>query len=574
MRALNRIFKGRRGPQLLPLAAKIRAMFANGEQGVWYDPSDFTTLFQDSAGTTPVTAVEQPVGLMLDKSKGLVKGPELIVNGTFATDVSGWTASAGVSITWESGAARVVVSPASFGGVFSTNFTTVIGTTYEVLATISDNTGGNASVIAQTSGGSNIGSIATAVGNGTYRGVFTATTTLSRLFVGNTNSAATSRLLDNISIKELPGNHAFQSTSASRPVLSARVNLLTNTAFTGTVAGTPGTPPTNWTLLSVGGSIVSAANGVITFSASSQRQIISQTITIPANESQKWSTVVVSNGNNLPFNNLFSAVTTGTATLIAKANGVVVSGSYVPVANDLLTIEIANTATQITPTFRIGVGTTGAATGTVSFCNPDARVTNDGVGLPVYQRVNTATDYDTVGFPLYLRADGVDDGMATNSINFTATDKMTVCAGVRKLSDATTNIIAELSSNTNSNNGSFLFFSTITPGYGWYSKGSILSTALSPQPITSPITNVLTGIGDISGPQATLRINGTQAATSSATQGTGNYGNYPLYLFRRGGTTLPFNGCFYGMTVVGRTLSTGEIFNLEQYTNFKTKAYA
>lgn len=34
----------------------------------WYDPSDLTTLFQDSAGTTPVTATGQPVGKMLDKS--------------------------------------------------------------------------------------------------------------------------------------------------------------------------------------------------------------------------------------------------------------------------------------------------------------------------------------------------------------------------------------------------------------------------------------------------------------------------------------------------------------------------
>ena len=43
-------------------------LFGSGEQGVWYDPSDFSTLFQDSAGTTPVTAVEQPVGKILDKS--------------------------------------------------------------------------------------------------------------------------------------------------------------------------------------------------------------------------------------------------------------------------------------------------------------------------------------------------------------------------------------------------------------------------------------------------------------------------------------------------------------------------
>jgi hypothetical protein len=49
-------------------AYDIQSLFLNGEQGVWYDPSDFSTLYQDAAGTTPVTAVGQPVGLMLDKS--------------------------------------------------------------------------------------------------------------------------------------------------------------------------------------------------------------------------------------------------------------------------------------------------------------------------------------------------------------------------------------------------------------------------------------------------------------------------------------------------------------------------
>jgi hypothetical protein len=52
----------------LTLAQRVSAMFSRGEPGAWYDPSDMSTLFQDSAGTTPVTAVEQPVGLMLDKS--------------------------------------------------------------------------------------------------------------------------------------------------------------------------------------------------------------------------------------------------------------------------------------------------------------------------------------------------------------------------------------------------------------------------------------------------------------------------------------------------------------------------
>jgi len=47
---------------------QMSSLFGMSEQGVWYDPSDFSTLFQDSAGTTPVTAVEQPVGKILDKS--------------------------------------------------------------------------------------------------------------------------------------------------------------------------------------------------------------------------------------------------------------------------------------------------------------------------------------------------------------------------------------------------------------------------------------------------------------------------------------------------------------------------
>lgn len=43
-------------------------LFMGGENGAWYDPSDLSTLFQDAAGTTPVTADGDPVGLILDKS--------------------------------------------------------------------------------------------------------------------------------------------------------------------------------------------------------------------------------------------------------------------------------------------------------------------------------------------------------------------------------------------------------------------------------------------------------------------------------------------------------------------------
>ena len=44
------------------------ATLFNGNTGGWWDPADLSTLFQDSAGTTPVTAAGQPVGRMNDKS--------------------------------------------------------------------------------------------------------------------------------------------------------------------------------------------------------------------------------------------------------------------------------------------------------------------------------------------------------------------------------------------------------------------------------------------------------------------------------------------------------------------------
>jgi len=43
-------------------------LFSLGQAGAWYDPSDIATLFQDTAGTTPVSAAGQPVARMNDRS--------------------------------------------------------------------------------------------------------------------------------------------------------------------------------------------------------------------------------------------------------------------------------------------------------------------------------------------------------------------------------------------------------------------------------------------------------------------------------------------------------------------------
>jgi hypothetical protein len=43
-------------------------LFANSEQGYWLDASDLSTMWQDAAGTVPVTAHGDPIGRWTDKS--------------------------------------------------------------------------------------------------------------------------------------------------------------------------------------------------------------------------------------------------------------------------------------------------------------------------------------------------------------------------------------------------------------------------------------------------------------------------------------------------------------------------
>ena len=178
---------------------------------------------------------------------------------------------------------------------------------------------------------------------------------------------------------------------------------------------------------------------------------------------------------------------------------------------------------------------------------------------PLLQRNATTGAY-------YLAFDGADDFLVTNNINFTATDEVSLFAGVRKLSDVNSGIVAETSTRAGSNLGSFALyapFDTTYKGYGIRSQGTVQSDALTATP-TSPNTSVVSGIMDITADKSVLRINGVRAASSLSDQGAGNYGNYPLYIGRRGGTSLPFNGHIYSLIGISRLTTDAETLALEK----------
>jgi hypothetical protein len=166
----------------------------------------------------------------------------------------------------------------------------------------------------------------------------------------------------------------------------------------------------------------------------------------------------------------------------------------------------------------------------------------------------------------YLNFDGVDDGLATASIDFSATDKMTVFAGVTKASDAAAGVVCELSATLTANAGTFWIQApaSAAANFDFTSKGTIAASKTR-SGFAAPLSAVLTGAGDIAGASANLRVSGNDAGATTTTQGTGNYGNYPLYIGRRNNITVPLSGRIYSLIVVGAAKSAGDIALAERW---------
>jgi hypothetical protein len=526
------------------------SLFAAGEQGWWYDPSNMSTLFQDSAGTTPVTAMEQPVGLQLDLSKGLVLGPELVTNGTFDTDVSGW--SNVTAIISHSTDEALVTSAGSFGYVRQF-LTTVSGKTY--IAKCKARRGTTNQAILVIVGGSQ--SVTTSISATTIQVIFVASSTSTelRLQVANAGTA----FFDNITVRELPGNHRFQTTSANRPVVSARVNLLTKTEQFDNASWTKQSGTT------VSSTPVAAPDGSLT------------AFTVSGNgASGIFQAVAGSTSLGQTIRAVYLRVTTGTATVGIK-DPVQTQGIT---TCSLTTTWQRFTLTETTPpagSLAAGIWIFNIPSTGIEIAWPDLRPTNIGVNLPAYQRVNTSTDYDSVGFPVYIKPNGSNQFMQTNSINFSSTDKMTVWQGVRKLSDAGTSVVTELSATINTNNGSFVLYAPSTGGganYQFVTKGTFIASSTATG-YAAPTTSVVTGLADIPSAVAasTIRVDGVIKQVTGATAGTGNFGNYPAYFYARAGTGLFFGGHDYGSIARGAASTAAQIANGETYINKLTKAF-
>jgi hypothetical protein len=185
-------------------------LFNSNEQGAWYDPSDRSTLFQDSNGITPVTATGDLNGLTLDKRLGLARGPELVTNGTFDTD-SDWTKGTGWTIT--GGQASSDGTQTDFSNLRQ-DFTLVVGQTNILEFDLTISAGSLRRIlVGSTSSTFAVASDYTTSGNGQKFYVNVKDTGTGVIFQASSDFVGS---VGNVSVRSLAGNHARQETTAAR----------------------------------------------------------------------------------------------------------------------------------------------------------------------------------------------------------------------------------------------------------------------------------------------------------------------------------------------------------------------
>lgn len=165
-------------------------------------------MFQDSAGTTPVTAVGQPVGLMLDRRFGLARGDELLPS----YDFQEWATHGNVVAKEAHGfSSSGSASAVSLSGVFEAGKTYEVGVKIKAIGavtriTVRNAVGGGAPIILSTEDSSL-----------DAKAVYLTTSTVLYIRVDSPPGEAIEIEVSALSIRELPGNHLSQATTAARP---------------------------------------------------------------------------------------------------------------------------------------------------------------------------------------------------------------------------------------------------------------------------------------------------------------------------------------------------------------------
>lgn len=527
------------------------------------------SLFQDAAGTLPAYMpgqgqVDPPVGLLLDKRLGLRRGENVWQDSSVTLTGQASRVSAGVYRYTPDGSISAVNHPVTAGRWYAVSFRVAAVAVASVGLYIGPSVANPVFASAYMVAGQTVSAVVCATG--------------SVLSIAR-NASTTDVTIDSVVFRELKGNHAYQTTTTSRPTLSARYNGFVasekfddpywtwqasfSSSKTSEIADPDG-GSNAWKITSTNNNAVLSRAGVTGFK--------NPVFTLVCRPGTWNPSILVRNGTtatNLIQGTYGSADSTGT---YGKFRTVDLGNGW-----KQMQIEITSGAAT-TDSLVCYLGSTGAVpVGQYLYLyRADIREAGDGVGLPPYQRVVDANTYDTYGFPLYLRFDGVDDWLRTADIDFTGTTSLIFAAAARKLSDAARGTLFELSSSY-SNPGAFAMEA---PGITLNSfmvahTGATTYKTLYRQ-LAAPVSAVVVAESNLA--TGYLKLSGDSAGYSQSIDtitdvGGGTYANAALFIGRRAGSSQPFSGRLYGLIIRGGVSSPAQVAAVRKHLNIKARIY-
>ena len=178
----------------------------------------------------------------------------------------------------------------------------------------------------------------------------------------------------------------------------------------------------------------------------------------------------------------------------------------------------------------------------------------------------------------YLAFDGVDDSLSTSAIDMTGTDKVTVFGGNSSLSTSGIQIRTEFSTNSDSTPGTFSLVSPVGIIWDYFQLNgtSRVDVDVVDAAYVNPKTIVVSCEFDISGSgiltEIFPRINGVVPPLqhSGVSAGTGNFGNHPLFIGSRAGSSYFFNGNIYSLIIGGAAYDAATVLAAEAWIADKT----
>jgi hypothetical protein len=434
--------------------------------GTFSAPQVFTGTFTATTTTLAIEIYAQNVGagpetLTVDNvsvrevtvanALAPILGPELVTNGD-GTDVTGWT------ITNNGGGSTLVSSGGSF--VFTSDFTvayatiavpTTVGKTYRFSVDVTAKSAGVYIRGGPTAGGITLFGDNNAPDIKTY--TYTAVPTSGTQTFFNIGALSGNTVtFDNVTVKEIPGYHATQATAAKRPTygihpFGGRRNLLVYSEDFSNAA---------WTKASV----TVADNAAVTPDGASSFLMYPNTtgtnrwiyqadpVGIPAGQftfslyakasGKSFIVIDPSGGGTVGAYFDLSSGTIGTVAGAFAASILSVGDGWYRCSLTTDSLTYASTFAGVYSVVDADGSRTVTANGTDGVLISSAQFETSATAT-AYQKVTSQYVVTETGVPSvhYLKFDGVDDAMATPSIDFSASDEMSVFAGVRKLSDAT-----------------------------------------------------------------------------------------------------------------------------------------